>query len=296
MIVHCLIPAHNRLADTREVLRCLRVQEFRDLRIVVVDDGSTDGTSDYIRQQFEEVELLSGDGSLWWGGAMAKGLAAILLGAKAGDFVLFLNNDVRFDEHFVERLVTVSLDYGRAVVGSILMDAQEPERILSIGLRIRYGLTRIEEMYQPSHGEGKDRRADTATLSAVIEVDALSGRGTLYPVEVLRKIGSVRHRWLPHYMGDYEISVRAKAASYKTLVATNARVWTSPETSRINPHNASIVDLLFSRRSRSNILDSMAFFSLCGPWYFRLTGPLRVILFRGWRAVRRCIPHFLLER
>ncbi len=287
MTIYCLIPVHNRLAETSEVLRCLDAQEFRDLRIVVVDDGSTDGTSDYIRQQFKEVELLSGDGSLWWGGSMAKGLATILPRAKTDDFVLFLNNDIRFDTDFVGTLVTVSRQHGRAVVGSILMDAHNPGRILSVGPRIRYGLASIEEMYQREWGGVKGFRADAPTLPDVIEVDALSGRGTLFPVEVLWKIGTVRRRWLPHYAGDYEISARAKAAGYKTLVATRAMVWTAAEVSGINPHSASLFDRFFSRRSRSNILDAMAFFTLCGPWYFRLTAPLRVVLFRLWKVLRR---------
>ncbi len=287
MRVYCLIPVHNRFNETKEVLRVLKAQDFPALRVVVVDDGSTDGTAEYIRQDTLDVELIVGDGSLWWSGAMEKGLASILPRVKEGDFVLFLNNDTRFCPDYVTTLVAVSQAYDRAVVGSILMDAGRPDRILSVGPRICYGLTRVEEVYPTTMGSVGDSSAAPNTFPEVVEVDALSGRGTLYPVEVLQRIGTIRYRWLPHYMADYEISARAKAAGFRTLVATRAVVWTDAEASGIEPRRASILQRLFSRRSSSNILDALVFFTLCGPWYWRITGALRVIIFRLWAVLKQ---------
>lgn len=44
MAVHCLIPVRNRLDKTTDPLRCLRPQDFSELSITIVDDGSTDVT------------------------------------------------------------------------------------------------------------------------------------------------------------------------------------------------------------------------------------------------------------
>ncbi len=282
MTVYCLIPVHNNLPKTEAVLHCLRAQDFKDCRTVVVDDGSTDGTAELISHDFPEVTLLQGNGSLWWTGAMAKGLAYILPRAKDGDFVLFQNNDTQFMPNYVTTLVSVSQAYGNAVVGSILKDITNPERILSFGPRIHYFKALIKEAFVPADVEN----GASSFLPEVLEMDALSGRGTLYPISVLRRIGTVRCRWLPHYLADYEIAARAKAAGVKMLVSTSAVVRTGAENSGIDMDSASWVEKLFSRRSRSNILDSIAFFSLAGPWYLRITAPLRVVFFWVWRTLR----------
>lgn len=281
-MVDCLIPVHNRLEETKRVLECLEAQSAKDLHIIVIDDGSTDGTAEYLRLQAQSVEVIEGNGSQCWGGAMAMGIEKVLAKAKDGGYVLFLNNDARFKKDFVSSLVAISRKYGNAVVGSLLMDLDRPDRVLSIGPRICYARARIQELYsQPETPSGQ------AGLPEVIEVDALPGRGTLYPIEVLRRIGGLRQQWLPHYLCDYEISARAKRAGFKTLVATHSRVWTRAEDSGLNPSKASLLQRLFNRRSRSNVVDAIAFFTLSGPWYYRITGPVRVVLFRAWAMGRR---------
>ena len=72
--VFVVIPVHNRLEFTRACLASLREQSYRDFTIVVVDDGSTDGTYATLAEEFPEVTLLWGDGDLWWTGAMNRAL------------------------------------------------------------------------------------------------------------------------------------------------------------------------------------------------------------------------------
>ncbi len=286
MTVYCIIPVHNRVSETLGVLRCLRAQDYAHIQTVVVDDGSTDGTADLVRQNFPEVELLSGNGNLWWSGAMARGLKFVLPRAKEDDYVLFQNNDTSFAPDYVRTLVSVSEIHSGAVVGSILRDSSDPERTISVGPKVSYLKTRIEELHSTS-----EKRCEIvspgAGLPEVIELEALSGRGTLYPVEVFRRVGIVRQRWLPHYMSDYEMAARAKAAGFRTLVSTRAVVWTSPENSGIDPKTSSFFQRLAGRKSRSNIFDTVAFFALCGPWHLRATAPIRVVLLRAWGALRR---------
>ena len=74
-----ILPVRNRKAYTSAILHQLRVQISQcsgesAIHIVVVDDGSSDGTPELITQTFEEVHLLQGDGDLWWTGAIATGM------------------------------------------------------------------------------------------------------------------------------------------------------------------------------------------------------------------------------
>lgn len=124
---------------------------------------------------------------------MAYGLRCVLQRAKKADYVFFLNNDTQFRAECVRTLVSVSQAHGRAVVGSILKDARDPDRILSLGPRVDYLKTRITEVLPGSGAFGSDGEC-RPELPEVIEMDALSGRGTLYPVEVFHRAGGIRHR------------------------------------------------------------------------------------------------------
>ena len=67
-----VIPVHNRLNYTKECLHIfneLKENSFfqnNHVQIVIVDDGSTDGTGDWIRANYPDVIVLEGDGNLWY--------------------------------------------------------------------------------------------------------------------------------------------------------------------------------------------------------------------------------------
>ncbi|MCW5626437.1 MAG: glycosyltransferase family 2 protein, partial [Burkholderiales bacterium] len=106
VIVFVLVPVFNRLAHTKNVLDALRRQTIVDqLRIVVIDDGSTDGTAEFLDAQ-PDLVVLRGDGSFWWGGAIDKGLEYVRDQQPTHeDYVLFLNNDTWFEPRYIETLV-----------------------------------------------------------------------------------------------------------------------------------------------------------------------------------------------
>jgi glycosyltransferase involved in cell wall biosynthesis len=89
-----VIPAHNRKAVTLEALGALAAQGILSwATVLVVDDGSADGTSDAIRDLYPAVFLLRGDGTWWWCGSIRRGMDwALVRGAKR---ILWLNDDCR---------------------------------------------------------------------------------------------------------------------------------------------------------------------------------------------------------
>ena len=68
-----IITCHNRKEKTLTCLENLMNQEAVggiDLKVYLVDDGSTDGTGDMVKQSFPHVNMLQGDGTLYWNGGM----------------------------------------------------------------------------------------------------------------------------------------------------------------------------------------------------------------------------------
>ena len=79
--------AYNENVKLKSVIgRFLKSPVYGEVDYLIVDDGSNDGTQQIVKETYPEVEILSGDGNLWWTGAMHLGVEYILGYAKWSDF------------------------------------------------------------------------------------------------------------------------------------------------------------------------------------------------------------------
>ena len=108
-MIHVIIPVHNRIKYTLSCIESLKKQNIFDkLNIIVVDDGSTDGTSSYIKRHYPEITLLKGSGNLFWGGAVNFGISYACKIGKKNDWILLVNNDVEFVSNSISDAVSSS--------------------------------------------------------------------------------------------------------------------------------------------------------------------------------------------
>lgn len=288
--VHALVPVFNRLELTQRIIDDLRAQLGCDVRMVVIDDGSTDGTAQWLATQ-PDVRTLRGDGDLWWAGAVDKGLRHVLPQAGEDDYILLINNDTRIGPDFVATLVSVSRSYGGAAVGTALRDEASPHALISIGARMDIWQRRVSDVIAELSSE--ERRKP----KPVYEVDALSGRGTLYPVRVLRATGYMHPRLLPHYHADYELACRARRKGFKTVVSTEAALYTERKFG-VQGRSASRWQRLFGKGSPSNVLQHVALWLLVGTPLQRATAIPRMLLHASKRAIYGLLPRrvvFLMQ-
>jgi GT2 family glycosyltransferase len=215
-----VVPVHNRREITlhflQQMLNITPPEAKTDL--IVIDDGSTDGTSDAIRLQYPDVIVLHGDGNLWWTGAVKMG--ALFAMQKNYDAVLIMNDDLELDKDFLVELLKVAGLYPDALVSSIKLNRQNngKEQIITAGFRVTGMLKETEIL----HADEPYRR----DMKEVLECDQLTGSSLLIPVNVFHQIGTFDEKNFPHGYGDFEFTRRASLAGFKCLVATRSRVYT----------------------------------------------------------------------
>ena len=130
--VTAVVLSWNGRERTLACLRSLARATYRPLSVIVVDNGSDDGTVAAVADAFPDVTLVPLDQNLGFAGGMNVGITAAV-GAGA-DAVVLLNNDMEVDPGFIEPLVEAVRDDGRcgAACSQILFTG-EPPRIWYAG-------------------------------------------------------------------------------------------------------------------------------------------------------------------
>ena len=222
-MINIVIPVFNRKKYTRQCLECLVAQTYRNFRIIVVDDGSTDGTSEMIEQDFPSVVLLHGNGNLWWTEGTNWGVRYALMHEVKGEenFVLTLNDDTKVEANYLQTLIDAYELHKPCLIGSVCVDSENPDKLEFAGTAFELYTAGGKNLAADYHYSYPELKAKAAWLSS----DSLSGRGALIPMIVFKKIGLYDATNYIHYMSDIDFSVRARKAGFPLVVNTNSLVY-----------------------------------------------------------------------
>ncbi|WP_009633336.1 glycosyltransferase family 2 protein [Synechocystis sp. PCC 7509] len=216
--VYVIIPVHNRKSIT---LSCLdNLKKSGDLEryyLIVVDDGSTDGTTEAIKDLYPKVIILPGDGNLWWTGAIKKGMEYAF--DKGAEFIVWLNDDCQFSEGAIAKLVNCSQNNQGAIAGCQGFELNQPTQ-LAFGGKIK---------------TWKGYKFINAPSGAIVPCDLLSGNLVCIPRAVITQIGYPTPDVTPHYGGDSLYLIRAKQAEFSLLVDARSTVFNHPGEPRLYP-------------------------------------------------------------
>jgi len=245
-MIYVLIPVFNRLKLTQSCIESINNHAIDiDLKIILVDDGSSDGTTEWVQSNYPKVTILQGTGSLYWGGAIHYGVEYILKNCNSHDYILLVNNDVLLAENTISELVNFCEQQNRkAVVGSISIDSNNG-RVIKSGTKVKSWL-----LNRTSHIYLGQKIKDVHNLEGV-EVDFLTGRCLLHPVEAFLKAGNYDSNSFRHYGADDEYSMRVKRFGFKTFVCTTAIV----SMQKTSSNHLGFFATFFSIHSSSNIIN-----------------------------------------
>lgn len=215
MKIWICIPVHNRIEYTLKCLNSIRMQSLKKFKMVICDDGSTDGSKEKIRKLFPETKMLVGDGNLWWTGAINRCVEYVIEKARNEDVILTLNNDLEVPSNYLEQLIKIYKRYPGSIVSSSIYDIAT-NRLYDPGHRHNWLTAKFLPIDQTKENFNGDREAALITHAP--------GRGTLISVEVFKKIGLYDEKHLPHYAADYDFTFRASKNGYRILIAFKAKV------------------------------------------------------------------------
>ncbi len=200
---------------TLDCLASLRRQTYPALQIVVVDNGSSDGSVAAIAAAFPTVIILEAGGNLGFCGGNNLGMEWAL--AHDADFVLLLNNDAWFDPALTQELVSAAqADAQIGLAGPKIYQARAPHLLWSAGGRVTFwgNVTAMRGFGQPDRGQ----------FDAGADVDYLPGCGILARRQFLLTVGLLDPAYFAYYE-DADWAMRARQAGWRVRYTPTARMW-----------------------------------------------------------------------
>jgi GT2 family glycosyltransferase len=193
-------------------LDSLAAQSFRDFEVVLVDNGSQDGSLALLRERYPWVRLVALAHNTGFASGNNRGLEQAL-----GKYIVTLNNDTRAEPGWLGELVQVADAHPEAgMVGCRICSFDDPDLIDSIGVAIcRDGMSR---------GQFRNQRWSELRLGKVEEILFPSACVALYRRAMLEQTGFFDDDFFA-YAEDTDLGLRGRLAGWEAVAATDAVVY-----------------------------------------------------------------------
>lgn len=205
----------NQRQDILDCLASLDRLTYPNYRIIVVDNGSTDGTAEAVRALYPDVELIVNPRNLGFQGGFNAGLRCAL--ETGADFAFVMNNDTLVQPDILDELIKYAQPADVGMLSPKIYYFAEPDRIWTVG-GDRHPIT----FEMVNKGENQ---MDRGQWDQVIERDYLIGCAMLLKRSLLEEIGLFDVGYHPIYYEDADLCMRARQAGYRLLMVPTAKMW-----------------------------------------------------------------------
>lgn len=208
--VSVIIVSTNELHHLKRCLPSIFRQRYPDYEVLVVDNASTDGSVEYVAQEFPRAKIIRNGANLGYTGANNVGFKH-----ASGDYIAVLNPDTQVEPDWLRELVIALQADPRAGLATpkiLMMD--DPTRLNTCGNEITFtGLTFCRGLDQPAE-----------KYNQLEIVSAVSGAAFVIKRSVLEQIGGFDESFFIYYE-DTDLSLRAMLAGYVCLYVPSSVVY-----------------------------------------------------------------------
>lgn len=209
IVASIVIPVYNNLAYTARCLTSLREhQGHHSFEIIVVDDGSSDGTAEFL-SECAGLQVVTNPENLGFIGSCNAGAAK-----ATGKYLIFLNNDTQVTEGWLEAL---------------LMPFDDPNTGI-VGARLVYPTGELQEaggiIFKDGSGwnYGRLGPANTSRVQFISEADYVSGACLAIPRELFEKLEGFDQHYAPAYYEDTDLCFKVRAQGLKVIYQPKSTV------------------------------------------------------------------------
>jgi GT2 family glycosyltransferase len=205
----------NSYQVTRDCLLTLQQLDYPNFEIVLVDNGSTDGSEKQLGRDFPEVRHLHNTLNLGFPGGNNVGIRDAL--SRQPQYLLLLNNDTLVAPNFLSEMVRVTEENPAiGLANPKILYHEPPDRIWYAGGAYKRGWSLAKHF-------GVNRR-DNGKYNQLCEVSFTTGCALLVKADVVRKVGLLDEVFFLGYE-DLDWCVRAQNAGFKAIYIPSAVIW-----------------------------------------------------------------------
>ena len=201
-----IMTCYNRRNTTLACLNAL-YQGKNDCDVYLTDDGSSDGTTEAVKAEYPEVQILQGNGNLFWVGGMHLAFGEAI--KYQYDYYLWLNDDTFLEANAVSKLLQLhqnltELGYPDSIVVGSTKDSITGKATYGGAVKSKKWYSNKFEFLEPS--------------SVIQKCDAMYGNCVLIPKSVAAKVGNIDTAFV-HSLGDLDYALRARKLGCKIWAA-----------------------------------------------------------------------------
>lgn len=244
-----LILSFNGRNLLRDSLASYLNNDYSNYEVVVIDNGSTDGTKEWVEANYPEVFVLRTEKNLKYSGGLNFGMQ-YAFGKQKADFALITNNDVKADQRIISELVNMANTDSKIAftIGKVYY-YDKPEVLQTVGKKY--------DSFLWNGGHIGQKEEDRGQYDAEEEREWCDDIYWLVTREIWEKTGGYDTEFA--FQGeDFDWQVRAKQKGYKIMYTPKAKLWhkesftigkTSPFKAYFDARNPLIVHMRYRKRN-----------------------------------------------